>query len=83
MKTNLDREIKSEHDAVQFITELCKNGEAYHPEDDARHVIWQTIPEEDIPTREECHKLNELMDQIYSRTEVDPCEIILTYINTQ
>jgi len=81
MKTNLNIEIKTEYDAVQFLNELCQNGEEYHPEDDAMDVQWNSC--EDPPTAEEMAKLNELMAQVYANTDIDPCEIIVNHINTK
>lgn len=80
MRTNLDRTIKTIEEAKAYLSELHKNGEAYHPEDDARDIEWSTIPEDQRPNAEEMDKLNILMDDIYlvSLDEFDPCEFILS-----
>lgn len=82
MKTILPKSIETIADAKKFLTELQKNGEAYHPEDDATTVVWQTAK----PTRKECKQLNKLMQDIYSMPEnyrhmnqpipFDPCAFL-------
>lgn len=37
-KTNVPDGIKTIEEAKTFLTELYKNGEAYHPEDDANEI---------------------------------------------
>ena len=73
MKTNLDISIQTDEQAVNFLTELHDNNESYHPEDNAHDIIW----DENRPTKTECDQLNNLMNQIYENTDVDPCEILL------
>ena len=79
MKTNLNREIITEYDAVEFLTELHQNGEEFHPEDDAHDIVWRNLKVP--PTSAERDQLNKLMDQIYENTDIDPCEILLDLIN--
>ena len=71
-KTNLKRTIKTDRDAIRFILDLFFNGEDYHPEDDAHDVIWYTFK----PTKTERDQLNNLMNQIYQNTNVDPCNVL-------
>ena len=78
MLTNLKRQIKTDSDAVEFLNELWRNGEDFHPEDDAHDIRWSRTT---APTELECDQLNSLMEQIYSNTDVDPCEILLDLIN--
>jgi hypothetical protein len=75
MKTNLDRTITNEYEAVQLLAELWRNGEAFHPEDDAHDIVWNGVKVP--PTEAECDQLNRLMEEIYTNTDVDPCEILL------
>ena len=75
MKTNLPAEIKSVAQAETFLTELHKNGEAFHPEDSALDIIWDTC---EAPTRSECVQLNSLMSDIYElEADFCPCEFLL------
>lgn len=82
MKTKLPDSITSIEGAKEFLAEMYKNGETFHPEDDANDIIW--LCEE--PTQVECDQLNKLMDDIYNlpgnehlETMVfDPCEFILS-----
>ena len=83
MKTNLNIDITSDLEAIEFLEELCSNNEDFHPEEDAHDIIWNGVAPEHIPTKSECDKLNNLMTQIYVRTEVDPCEIIVNHINSK
>ena len=74
MKTQLPEKIENAAQAVEFLTQLFKNGESFHPEDDAHGIVWAV---EDPPTPEECDKLNDLMSDIYDLSDVDPCGILL------
>lgn len=74
MKTILPEKIKTVQEAESFLSELYKNGESYHPEDDAFDVAWIL----ENPTAEECDQLNSLMDQIYKLENFDPCGFILS-----
>lgn len=65
MKTNLPEAITTVQEAVVFLRELHNNGEAFHPEDDATDVVWNT-PLYQHPGREECKQLNKLMADIYN-----------------
>ncbi len=85
MKTNLPKEIKTVEQAKVFLTELYKNGEAYHPEDDATDIVWN-LPEQQHPTHAEAVQMNKLMQDIYNlpgnkdkypNLEFDPCEVIM------
>ena len=84
MKTNLDRKIQDTDQAIAFLTELYRNGESYHPEDDAHDIVWNSksiwggsygIPKKDVPTFEDENKLNHLMEQCF--IHCDPCEILI------
>lgn len=68
MKTKLPESITTVDEAKAFIKELYDNGEAFHPEDDATDIIWD-LPSNQVPTLEECVKLNELMTAIYALPE--------------
>ena len=82
MKTILPAAITTVEEAKAFLTELHKNGEAFHPEDDARHLSGNLF------TEEEGGKLNKLMDNIYNLPGNDgrhdklafcPCEYLQFY----
>jgi len=75
MKTNLERTIKTDQEAIDFLTELYRNGECFHPEDDAHDVVWHGL--KSPPTGYECELLNLLMGQIESNTNIDACEILI------
>ncbi len=85
MKTNLPKEITTVEQAKLFLTELYKNGEQFHPEDNAHDVIFE-LPQEQMPTKKECDHLNKLMQDIYDlpgnkdkypNLALDPCEVIM------
>jgi len=59
MKTQLPNSISTIEQAQIFLTELYKNGEHFHPEDNARDIDWFSL------TLAEAEQLNILMDQIY------------------
>lgn len=84
MKTVLPEAIKTKAEAEQFLTDLVNNKEAFHPEDDAHDIVWQSG---ETPTFEECEQLNKLMEDIYKMPGNDgsqlapffcPCEFILS-----
>lgn len=85
MKTILPNAINTIDEAKQFLNELYKNKEAYHPEDDAHDVIWNSVPKEEWPNPIECDQLNKLMDDIYGlkgnedhmNMELDPCGYLM------
>ena len=85
MKTVLPNEIKTVEEAKAFLTALHENGESYHPEDNAHGIAWGSIPSDQIPTKEECDKLNKLMRDIYNlpgnekgpNLAFDPCGFFL------
>lgn len=88
MKTQLPISITSVAEATSFLTELHKNNESYHPEDDAFDIAWQTIN----PTDAEKHQLNKLMNDIYALPEAwspenpngfDPCAVLMDLIYQQ
>jgi hypothetical protein len=85
MKTNLPESITSVEEATRFLTELFNNNEAYHPEDDAFDIVWQSVN----PTEAEKRQLNKLMNQIYDLPEAwspqnpngfDPCAVLMDLI---
>jgi len=82
MTTNLPASINTIEEAKAFLTELHKNGESYHPEDDANELIGSS----ELWTREEGEQLNKLMEDIYNlegnngnhaNPVFDPCEFLL------
>ena len=79
MKTVLPNEIKTVEQAKAFLTDLHNNGEAYHPEDDAHEIVWNT---EERPTTNDMNMLNFLMDEIYKLPDFDPCEFLLDLSNS-
>jgi hypothetical protein len=74
MKTNLNRTITNEKEAIEFLIELHNNGESFHPEDNAHDIAWSLVVE---PKYYECCSLNHLMGLIYANTDIDPCDILL------
>ncbi len=88
MKTTLPPKISSIKEAEVFLTELIKNNEIFHPEDDASDINWN-LPKEQQPTIGECIKLNELMAEVYDLNPkgqpmiFDPCEFILSLTNPE
>lgn len=73
MKTQLPSDINTIADAEKFLSELAKNGESFHPEDDANDIIWSG----ESPSKSECDHLNKLMDDIYQLEDFDPCGYLL------
>jgi hypothetical protein len=71
MKTQLPDKISTEAEAKTFLLLLLKNGESFHPEDDANQLANSLF------SKEEGDKLNELMQQIYALNTFDPCAFIL------
>ncbi len=71
MKTKLPEKITTIEEAKKFLLDLHLNNEVFHPEDDANDLV------NDPFTKEEGDKLNELMDQIHSTLNFDPCEYLL------
>jgi len=61
MKTTLPKRITSRVGAKAFLTELERNGEAFHPQDDAFQIVWKD--EANAPNLHECRHLNTLMRQ--------------------
>lgn len=86
MKTRLPNHITTIEEAKTFLKELYDNDETFHPEDDAHDIAWN-LPDNLVPTHEECEKLNHLMDDIYDlpgndgrhcgKMIFDPCEFLL------
>ncbi len=86
MKTNLPNGIGTIDQAKAFLTELHRNGESFHPEDDATDILWTC----DEPTLAEQESLNALMHDIYHlpgndgshvNMVFDPCEFLLELDN--
>jgi len=77
LKTDLNRHIATQEDAVKFLKDLHDNNEDYHPDDDANDIRWGTCK----PTKTECENLNILMDQIRENTTIDPCGVLLRLQN--
>lgn len=81
MKTNIFSIIASKEQAIAYLHSLVENEEAYHPEDDAQDVEFNSIN----PTWEERNLLNLRMEEVYYFI-ADPCKIVmdkLTEINSQ
>ncbi len=82
MKTKLPVAITTVDEAKAFLSELYKNDESYHPEDDANDIEWDG---DNPPTKQECDQMNKLMDDIYSLKGQEgnlakvfcPCEFLL------
>jgi len=62
-KTTLPEAINTIPEAKKFLRELYNNGESYHPEDDAKDILWISCGQ---PTTRQATKLNKLMDDIYN-----------------
>jgi len=71
MKTKIPEKIETKEEAEAFLLELHRNGEAYHPDDDAHEILWKDA---DV-SKKDRNALNKTMDQIYA-LGVDPCEIL-------
>lgn len=69
--TKLPASINSLDEAKAYLRTLWKNGEAYHPEDDATDCLRK------IATHDEAVHMNKLMNQVYSFDGFDPCEFLL------
>ena len=81
MKTVLPKRILTEQEAKDFLTELYKNGEAYHPEDDA-YGILHNATEEFMFTDEEADLLNSLMEDCRNLPgNFDACDFLLNLQN--
>lgn len=78
MKTNLDRKIESLENAHDFLAELLKNGEMWHPEDDIETVQFMDF----TPTMPEIMKLGRLMESVYE-FDNDPCAFIMDWIEAE
>lgn len=75
----LPEAITDEASAIEFLTNLHNSGFAYHPEDSAHDVLFDTDYQ---PTYAEREQLNKLMVDVYNLpgvpfTSFDPCEILL------
>lgn len=79
MKTNLERQINTVEDAEAFLSELHENGESFHPEDSAFDISW-SLPADQVPSADECRKLNELMAAVFDLEDgvFDACEYLLS-----
>lgn len=76
MKTNIFSIIATKEQAIAYLHSLVENEEAYHPEDDAQDIEFNSIN----PTWEERNLLNLRMEEVYS-FDIDPCEIVLNKLN--
>lgn len=87
MKTKLPETITTVDQAKQFLTELHKNGEAFHCEDDAHDIDFVNCD----PTPAEREKLNNLMLDIYwlpgnraaGPMEFDPCGFLVDLLQNE
>lgn len=84
MQLSLPKQIKTIAQAKRFLTMLYKSGYSFHPEDDAKDIVWSS--EVKTPTMEQCEQLNKLMDDIYNLPgndgkhidlAFDPCQWLL------
>lgn len=84
MKTILPKAITTIKQAQKFLSQLYKNEESYHPEDDAGDII--DMNDKKLFTDEEAKQLNKLMDDIYDLPGndgrhvdlvFDPCQWLL------
>lgn len=81
MRTALPTAINTISEAKTFLQELRKNGEAYHPEDDATEC-FDTDSEHNLAW---CRQVNKLMSDIYAlegnidhlNMAFDPCAYLL------
>lgn len=78
MKTNLEIKIDTPKDAKRFLANLHRNGESFHPEDDAHEIVWKTCS----PSFDEREKLNDLMDKVHN-FNFCPCGYLLGLIKLQ
>lgn len=62
MKTSLPEKIDTVEQAKNFLRELHKNGETFHPEDDAHTIVWETA----VVSESERNQLNKLTEDIYN-----------------
>lgn len=69
MRFKLPKKINNFEEAVKYLGQLHDYGMAYHCEDDVTDICW-SLPEEDIPTKKECKRMNKLMGQIYDLPEL-------------
>lgn len=83
MKTKLPESITTVEQAKEFLTELHRNGEQFHPEDDAHDIHWNSGIK---PTEAQRDRLNKLMADIYrlpgndmspQNMVFDPCGFLL------
>ena len=83
MKTELNKELTSHEDAVNWLTSLYNNSEAYHPDDDAREIAWVGSDGQSQyePTWKEARLLNERMAECF--LYCDPHEVLLNLINPE
>lgn len=85
MKTSLPAKIETIEQAKAFLSELIKNKEDFHPEDDALEVDFSGIAPGEQPTFDECRQLNKLMGDIYKlpgnenpqNMAFDPCGFMM------
>lgn len=76
LKTKLPENITTIEEAKAFLTELIKNDEHFHPDDDAHTINW-SLPAKQQPNKKECDKLNSLMYQVCQINGFDPYGFIL------
>jgi len=74
MKTNLNLILETPGQAAAWLIELVKNGEDFHPDDDAFSIVWSC----DEPTDDEKSQLNSLMNAVHGLVS-DPCQIMIDY----
>lgn len=76
LKTKLPDTINTIEEAKAFLTELIKNDEHFHPDDDANDINW-SLPKTQMPTKSQCKKLNNLMFIVTHIPGFDPYGFIL------
>jgi len=79
MKTTLPTKIETVEEAKNFLTDLCNNGESYHPDSSAFDIVWPNIVS---PTIKEMKQLDCLMDMIMA-LDFDPYKTIFDLIHNE
>jgi len=76
MKTQLPQTITTAEEAKAFLDELWRNGETFHPDDNAHDIVWCSHVDPK-PTFEQCEQLNNLMDDMLTIPHFDPYSYLL------
>lgn len=78
MNTILPESITSVSEAKKYLSDLHHNGEAYHPDDDAHDVLFQTCN----PSSVQRDKMNYLMSQVFTFDSLDPYAFLIDLNNS-